>query len=130
MSDNDGDIGAFMAGFVIGGLVGAATALILAPQSGSETRNQLIDRGNELRRTGEQQIAEYRERAELAIDEARGRVQQSTSNVQERARIVLDEGKSRVEEAIEKGKERVGQTKDELADMTEEGKEIGEDAAT
>jgi hypothetical protein len=48
MSDNNGsDIGAFMAGFVIGGLVGAATALILAPQSGEETRSQIASRGAE-----------------------------------------------------------------------------------
>ena len=38
MGDNNSDFGAFLAGFVIGGLVGAATALLLAPQSGEETR--------------------------------------------------------------------------------------------
>ena len=41
MADNDSDIGAFLSGFVIGGLVGAAVALILAPQSGEETRAQI-----------------------------------------------------------------------------------------
>ena len=39
MSDNSNDLGAFLAGFVIGGLVGAATAIILTPQSGEETRS-------------------------------------------------------------------------------------------
>jgi len=34
MSDNSNDFLTFFAGMVIGGLVGAATALLLAPQSG------------------------------------------------------------------------------------------------
>ena len=38
MSDSDNEIGAFLTGFIIGGLVGAAVALITAPQSGEETR--------------------------------------------------------------------------------------------
>ncbi len=127
MSDNDSDLGAFMAGFVIGGLVGAATALILAPQSGMETRSQLIARGDELRKTGEQQLGEYRERAETMISEARGRVQESTSSVQDRARIVLDEGRARVEEVVEKGKERVIQAKDELGSQMKGDQEENQD---
>lgn len=46
---NNGDFGAFLAGFVIGGLVGAAVALILAPQSGSQTRTQIIEKGHTFR---------------------------------------------------------------------------------
>ena len=50
MSDNNSDFGAFLAGFVIGGLVGAATALLLAPQSGEETCTVIRDKGIELKR--------------------------------------------------------------------------------
>ncbi len=89
MSDNGSDIGVFMAGFVIGGLVGAATALILAPQSGVETRAQLAAKGDEVLRVGEQRMQEFGERASTA-----------TSQVQERARIVLDEGREKVTSAL------------------------------
>jgi gas vesicle protein len=93
MSENDGDIGAFMAGFVIGGLVGAATALILAPQSGVETRAQIATKGDEVIHAGEQQFADYKRIAGDAISETQTRVQTASSDVQDRARIVLDEGK-------------------------------------
>lgn len=43
------DFGAFLAGFVIGGLVGAVIALVLAPSSGEETRAQLASQGKTLR---------------------------------------------------------------------------------
>ncbi len=49
MNENSSEFGAFLAGFVIGGLVGAAVALILAPQSGSETRSQIVGKGHDLR---------------------------------------------------------------------------------
>jgi len=96
MSDNSNELGAFLAGFVIGGLVGAATAIILAPQSGAETRTQIANRSNQFMHTGGEQLQELMHRAneQLAtplhqLDEARGRVQ-------EQARIVLDKGRERV----------------------------------
>ena len=88
MSDNNNDLGAFLAGFVIGGLVGAATALILAPRSGEEIRSQIAGKSRELRSTGGERVAHYRERAEQSFADASGRVQ-------EQARIVLDSGKER-----------------------------------
>ena len=50
-SRNEGEsgLGAFLAGFIIGGLVGAAVALVMAPQSGEETRTQLAERSVEWR---------------------------------------------------------------------------------
>ena len=85
MSENEGDLGAFLAGFVLGGLAGAAAALIMAPQSGEETRAQMVAKGDEFRRAGEAQLHGYAEAAGTAY-----------SGAQERARIVLDEGKSKL----------------------------------
>jgi gas vesicle protein len=87
MGEENSEIGAFMAGFVIGGLVGAATALIFAPQTGSETRAQLTDKSVEFRRSSENRFLEYKDIAESA------RVQDTSGKAQERIRIVLDEGK-------------------------------------
>ena len=48
-NENESGLGAFLAGFIIGGLVGAAVALVLAPQSGEETRSQIAERSVEWR---------------------------------------------------------------------------------
>ena len=48
-NESESSFGAFLAGFIIGGLVGAAVALILAPQSGEETRTQFTERSAEWR---------------------------------------------------------------------------------
>ncbi len=39
----DSGLGSFLAGVVIGGLIGAALGLILAPQTGEELREQIDD---------------------------------------------------------------------------------------
>ncbi len=48
-NESESSFGAFLAGFIIGGLVGAAVALILAPQSGEEVRSQLAARSTDWR---------------------------------------------------------------------------------
>lgn len=48
MADRD-DFGAFLVGFVVGGLTGAVVALLFAPQSGEETRTLIKDKTIELR---------------------------------------------------------------------------------
>ncbi len=101
MSENSSDLGAFLAGFVIGGLVGAATAIILAPQSGAETRAQISTKGNELAHSGSEHYQHYLDsastythRAGEALANTRHQVESATGRVQEQARIVLDRGKS------------------------------------
>lgn len=103
--NNGGDVGAFLAGFVVGGLVGAAAALIMAPRSGEQTRAEIAARGEAFRRTGEQRFREYRSVAEQYADQA-----------QEQARIVLDEGRERMTGAIDRGQRQA----DKLAEESKE----------
>jgi gas vesicle protein len=115
MSDTGSEIGAFMAGFVIGGLVGAATALILAPQSGAETRAQIATKSHEIRDAG---VHQY--------EVARVHVHDTATQAQEQARIVLDEGKSRVSSARSGDAEVATEAQDDVA---AEEPEAGEEAA-
>jgi gas vesicle protein len=123
MSDNN-DLGAFLAGFVIGGLVGAATALILAPQSGEETRSQIVNQSLALRDAGEASVRHYREMAETYTHDFLDRAEEMGEQVQEQARIVLDSGKQRatqvrdqVDSYVQKGTELA--TEDEPDDSDE-----------
>jgi gas vesicle protein len=73
MAENNGDLGSFLAGFLIGGLIGAATALLMAPQSGEETRAMIKEKSIELRDQAVETAEEARRRAEEAANEARAR---------------------------------------------------------
>ena len=71
--------GGFMAGMVIGGLAGAGTMLLLAPQSGKKTRSEIQQRGMELRdqtvETVENTMAEARVKARQITAPARKQAQ-------------------------------------------------------
>ena len=58
----------FFAGFVIGGLLGAGLALLLAPQSGEETRGQIKDKSFELKDGAVEGLAEAGQRAQAQAD--------------------------------------------------------------
>ena len=94
----------FLAGLIIGGVIGAAAALLLAPQPGEETRADLRERGIELK-----------ERMIELSEEARRRAE----DLQAEGRATVETQKARVEEAIEEGKKAASKKKKELLDELE-----------
>lgn len=101
MNENESDLGAFLAGFVIGALVGAATALILAPQSGRATREQIANLSTDIRQAGTEQFENVRSTADQYTSDIRERAQSLGENMQDQMRIVLDAGKDQVDEIVE-----------------------------
>ena len=89
----------FFTGFLLGTVVGAAAALLLAPQTGEETREVIRERGIELQGRMGQTTEEARSRA---------------ADAQDRSRTLLAEQKSRLQDAIDQGKEAAQQKRDEL----------------
>ena len=69
MSDRN-PVGAFVVGFLVGGASAAVAALLLAPQSGEETRTLIKDRSIELRNKAQHTCEETIARAEAVINEA------------------------------------------------------------
>ena len=98
MSD-DSRSGDFFAGLVIGGFIGAALALLLAPRPGDETLAQLREKGIELK-----------ERAADLSAEAMKRV----SDLEEKGKAVLDEQKERLQDAVKEGTEAAQKKKEDL----------------
>ena len=84
MSDKD-ELGAFLLGFVIGGLAGAVASLLLAPQSGEETRAVIKTRAIEIRDKAETSLEETYAQAEAAAAEARARFEELAQVAKERA---------------------------------------------
>jgi len=92
MAERD-DFGAFVIGFIVGAVSGAVTALLLAPQSGEETRTYIKERAIELGDTATKTINETYEQAQVSANEA-----------VKKAETVLGDAKKRAAELTEKGK--------------------------
>jgi gas vesicle protein len=80
MSDRD-DFGAFLIGFVVGGVAGAVAALLLAPQSGEETRALIKDKSIELRDKAADQAEAVASKANEFADQAKLRGREAFENV-------------------------------------------------
>lgn len=101
MADNRG----FSAGeagliFLIGGLAGAAAALLLAPQSGRESREQL---------------RRYARRTEENFHELADKATEALGRAVDAGRGVIQENKSVLTGAFEAGRDHVRQKYEELA---------------
>jgi len=98
MSDRD-EFGAFLVGFIVGGLTGAVVSLLFAPQSGEETRALIKDKSIELRDkasvTAEQALA----KAEAAASEARARADELAKELKSRGEAAYADVKARGETA-------------------------------
>jgi gas vesicle protein len=100
MSDRD-EFGAFLVGFIVGGLTGAVVSLLFAPQSGEETRALIKDKSIELRDkatvTAEQALA----RAEEAANEARARADELAKEIKAKGGTLVSDMKSRGKSALD-----------------------------
>jgi gas vesicle protein len=93
---DSGSAAVFLA-FILGGLTGAALALLYAPRTGQETRDLLAEKVRE----GEARAREAKERAVAkgreALDEASGYI--------EKQKVGLDQRKERFVAAVEAGRQ-------------------------
>jgi gas vesicle protein len=80
MSDHD-DFGAFLIGFVVGGVAGAVAALLLAPQSGEETRAFIKDKSIELRDKAAEEAELVASKANELADKAKLRGKEAIESV-------------------------------------------------
>jgi gas vesicle protein len=70
MDETKGLVG-FLTGFVLGGIIGLAVGILLAPQSGEETRDVIKEKGIELKSRAGELTDEGRARLQEAIQEGK-----------------------------------------------------------
>jgi gas vesicle protein len=115
----------FFAGFVVGALVGAAAAILLAPQSGEETRAMIRERGIELQERSAEMSAEARRRATEYQAQAKDRAQQLSAQTRDKAAG----WQGRMQEAVDQGKAAAGQQKEDLMTELQEQEPVQEPPA-
>jgi len=93
-----------LVGMLIGGLAGAVTMLLLAPQSGKDTRILLKEKGVELR------------------DRATGMVEDTMAQVRLNANKITAGGREKAKELLQKGEELVIEQLDHVSEAAKAGK--------
>jgi gas vesicle protein len=101
MADNRGcSLGTAGLAFVTGGLLGAAVALLLAPQSGRESQKQL--RG-------------YARRAEEGVHDLAGKASEAVDQAMDKGREFINDKRAVLAEAVETGRTAMHRERERLA---------------
>ncbi len=97
----------FLAGLLLGGLAGAGTMLLLAPQSGKRTRTQIQLKGMELRDQTAEAVDDAMLHTRVKARQIKTDVREKAEELQQRGQAMLDEQVARVSAVVEAGKQAV-----------------------
>lgn len=85
-----GRIGGFLIGLMVGAVVGAGAALLLAPESGEETRGRLARMARDAKTDVEDQVEEWSGQARRQLARRRKRVRRAMRRAGESLEDVRD----------------------------------------
>jgi gas vesicle protein len=97
MDNTKADATSYLAGFVVGGLVGAAIVLLTAPRSGRETRAQIRTKSIELEQSAEETLDEALETLRTGLAEIGARAEE----LRNQSRVALEQGQKQLTSALE-----------------------------
>lgn len=70
----------FLAGFVVGGAIGAVAGILLAPKSGEETRKLLSDSAQDIARRADETAKQIQSKADDAVSDLQKKVKKLRKN--------------------------------------------------
>jgi gas vesicle protein len=102
----------FLTGLFLGGVAGAVTALLFAPQSGEETRQQLQQKAIKLSDQTTATVGDVVSQVRTKSDEVKANVSEKARELKKQGQEVLVEQLDRVSAAAETGKKAIQGSKD------------------
>lgn len=75
--------GKFLAGFIVGGALGAIAGVLLAPQSGDETREMLNDASKDVVKKTDKTVKEIQDKADVVVSELQQRGDEIMGKIQD-----------------------------------------------
>jgi gas vesicle protein len=97
----------FLTGLLMGGLAGAATMLLLAPQSGKKTRAQIQQKSIELRDQTTEAVEDAVAQAGVKARQITADAHEQAEALQQRGQDMFDEQRKRLSTVVEAGKTAV-----------------------
>ncbi len=112
MSEQDNGGGGFFSGLVIGGLIGSAIGLLLAPRAGEETVRMVKEKSTELRAKGQEML-----------NEETGALREVAGEFQEILKEAVDEAREVLKEALKEGRQASAPATEDLQSRFQEARE-------
>jgi gas vesicle protein len=102
MANDRNDAAGYLGWFFLGGMIGAAVALLMAPKTGRETRELLAERSNEVAKRAQAMANDAQGRAGEWFDKSRELFEEQT----QRLMTAFEAGKDAMREEIRKNPPR------------------------
>lgn len=99
MGNERSDAAGYLGWFLLGGVLGAAAGLLLAPKTGQETRDLLAARSTEVAKRAQEFATDAQDRASQWIDKSRELFEEQT----QRLMSAFEAGKEAMKDEIRKG---------------------------
>ena len=99
MASEQNDTAGYLGWFFLGGLIGAAAALLLTPRTGQQTREMLAEHGGEFARRAQEMATDAQGRAGEWLDKSRELFEEQT----QRLMTAFEAGKDAMREEMRKG---------------------------
>jgi len=117
MANNNDSGFEFFKGVLFGGVVGAVVALLYAPKTGQEMRDEIRERSLEMRDDAEAKLELAQRKAEALLEETRKQLEKLREEAETAATEVVD----KAEAQVQRGKTTVRKEKDRLKDALDAG---------
>lgn len=101
-------------GFVAGGLVGASLALLYAPKTGREMREQLMSKKDEILDDTTEYLQVAKTKASDLINEGKRKSEELISDAKKKASTLIGDANTILNEAKQKATNTLGTTKEKL----------------
>ncbi|MEW6721059.1 MAG: YtxH domain-containing protein [Thermodesulfobacteriota bacterium] len=115
MGESDGKVMAGALLVLTGVVLGAGAALLLAPQSGEDTRRDISRSAKKARRMVEGAAEDFAETVSGMVDS----IEESSEELLSRGKGLAKESREAVLEAIEEGQKRLARQREKLAGLLE-----------
>ena len=86
--------GKFLAGFIVGGAIGAVTGILLAPKSGEETRSLLADGAKDVIKRADDTVKEIKSKADDVVSD----MQRKGEEIKEKLQDMINRQKEAAEQ--------------------------------
>lgn len=101
--DDNGLTKGLLLGFIAGSVLGAVTALLLAPKSGKELRGDIKKKTDELKEATQAQLMKAKAKAEDLVNEGKKRSEEMVSEARRRAGTLISDAERVIEQAKGEG---------------------------
>ena len=114
--------------FLLGAILGAGVALLLAPRSGEEIQREIKERAVRLRDAAEQRVREVQQKVEERLEQARGDVLDHVDTIREAVdsgREVAQQARTDLESRIKRSKAAYRGGVEDAGDAAQDEEEEG-----